>query len=403
MRNKILIITSLFYPDTVGGGEKVLYYQAQELLKHGYEVTVLTRKNRPDLKDEEIVKGLKVIRYQFPASHYLGKSLADILFLGSWVKKMLKAQEFDLVISHYSFSSYGFYRAKIKLPGIYIFHASYYLEVMLEGIERKTGWQFLDQIIKIVFAQVIKHIERKSLQCFDRIVIESDFSKKLLKNTYKVSDDKISLIHCGIDLAAFRPAADKIAVREKLKLPKDKFLMFTVRRLVPRMGLENLLEAAVKLKEFSPDFLLIIGGKGILHPKLKQLAEVQGLENNLLLTGFIPDKDLPLYYQAADVFVLPTLAYEGFGLVTLEALASGTPALGTPAGATPEILSRLNKDYIFKSSQPDDLAEGIIRFWKAFKPADLALAQRLRSFVEQNYSWQKSGDLLVKEIERLVA
>src|SRR5207249_11052699 len=78
--------------------------------------------------------------------------------------------------------------------------------------------------------------------------------------------------------------------------------------------------------------------------------------------GFIPDETLPSYYHAADVFVLPTRELEGFGLVTVEALACGTPVLGTPVGATPEVLSGLDASLVFRGISAEIMAEDLLRF-----------------------------------------
>jgi glycosyltransferase involved in cell wall biosynthesis len=93
-----------------------------------------------------------------------------------------------------------------------------------------------------------------------------------------------------------------------------------------------------------------------------------------------------LYYQAADFFVLPTLDLEGFGLVTLEALACGTPVLGTPVGETVEILSGLNPYLLFASSRPEDMARGILEHLSA--PA--ISRERCRRYVLEHYSWDRT-------------
>jgi glycosyltransferase involved in cell wall biosynthesis len=99
----------------------------------------------------------------------------------------------------------------------------------------------------------------------------------------------------------------------------------------------------------------------------------------------------------ADIFVLPTLELEGFGLITLEALASGTPVLGTPVGGTVEILSKLNSRYLFKDTSPESMAELIIQICREFKdnPAlRQGVSDQCRLFAEKNYSWKKNVDSL---------
>ena len=104
------------------------------------------------------------------------------------------------------------------------------------------------------------------------------------------------------------------------------------------MGIDNLIEAFHRSKILRQKGLLLIGGKGLLEDRLKSMVENYDLHGSIRFLGHIPEIDLPQKYQAADFFVLPTRNLEGFGLVILEAMASGTPVLGTPVGAIPEVI-----------------------------------------------------------------
>jgi glycosyltransferase involved in cell wall biosynthesis len=128
------------------------------------------------------------------------------------------------------------------------------------------------------------------------------------------------------------------------------------------MGLGELLRAMVTVRAAHPDACLLIGGTGELDASLREQTRTLGLDGTVRFTGFVPEAELPALYGAADAFVLPTQALEGFGLVTLESLACGTPVLGTPVGATPELLSPLDRSLVFASSSPDAIARGIVEF-----------------------------------------
>ncbi|HRR39717.1 MAG TPA: glycosyltransferase, partial [Syntrophales bacterium] len=121
----------------------------------------------------------------------------------------------------------------------------------------------------------------------------------------------------------FHPSGDRRDIRRRLGIPENRAVILTVRNLVPRMGLENLITAMKDVVKALPDVLLIIGGSGPLREKLLRLACELQLSDSIRFTGFIRDEELPDYYRAADIFVLPTIELEGFGLVTLEALACG--------------------------------------------------------------------------------
>ena len=121
-------------------------------------------------------------------------------------------------------------------------------------------------------------------------------------------------------------------------------------------------------------------------------AQVQefGLEGHVTFTGFISEEDLPAYYQAADLFVVPTVALEGFGLITLEALASGLPVVGTPVGSTREILARFDARFLARGTQASDLAEKIVEARHILQQEDVA--SRARSFAVTHYNWDSIVD-----------
>ena len=205
------------------------------------------------------------------------------------------------------------------------------------------------------------------------------------------------IIPGGVDLQRFYPAADKEEMRRHLNIPEEKTVLFTVRDLEPRMGLENLMYAVKQMIEVVPDIYLILGGEGPLKENLISLSQELGVESYIRFVGFIPEEDLPDYYRMADVFVLPTIELEGFGLITLEALASGLPVLGTPVGGTVEILGKLDSRYLFKDTKPDSMASSIIETGQQFRNNPQLwqdVSARCRAFVEARYSWERNLDRL---------
>jgi glycosyltransferase involved in cell wall biosynthesis len=155
------------------------------------------------------------------------------------------------------------------------------------------------------------------------------------------------------------------------------------------MGLDLLIAAAGIVRHRRPDLLLLIGGTGPWRRKLgAQIAEM-GLEKNVHLLGFVPDSELPLYYQAADLFVLPTLASEGFGLITLEALACDLPVLGTRVGHTEELLSGFDPEMLFDDTTPEAFAARIEE-WLA--RLTLGPSASYREQVVEQFNWDRCVD-----------
>lgn len=105
--------------------------------------------------------------------------------------------------------------------------------------------------------------------------------------------------------------------------------------------------------------MLLIAGKGKLAGELQARIEAAGLSDNVKLLGFVPDHHLAALYRAASVSVVPTVALEGFGLITVESLASGTPVLVTPVGGLPEAVAGLSGDLVLPATGAQAIAEGL--------------------------------------------
>jgi glycosyltransferase involved in cell wall biosynthesis len=192
-----------------------------------------------------------------------------------------------------------------------------------------------------------------------RLITLSHAFARLLSSRYGIAPERIRVIPGALDLKPYFAAPDRAEARRRLDWPADRPILLSVRRLVRRMGLENLIDAIQRVRRERPDVLLLIGGRGPLADELHQRIRAAGLAANVRLLGLIPEDDLPTAYAAADLSLVPTVALEGFGLVTAESLGAGTPVLGTPVGATPEILIPLNPALVFDSPAADAIADRV--------------------------------------------
>jgi glycosyltransferase involved in cell wall biosynthesis len=166
--------------------------------------------------------------------------------------------------------------------------------------------------------------------------------------------------------------------------------------LVPRMGIEKLIDAMQVVRKQHPNALLLIGGKGPLEETLRKKIEDSGLQDHVRMLGFISEDELILYYQSADLFVLPTTAYEGFGLVTLESWSCGTPVVCTPVGANPEVVGPFGGEWIMPSADSAGIAKGLLTTIPLLN--DPQLRQRSRDYCERNFTPAR----VVKQIEALL-
>jgi glycosyltransferase involved in cell wall biosynthesis len=186
--------------------------------------------------------------------------------------------------------------------------------------------------------------------------------KQVLVERYGVSPWRVKVLAPGVDLNRFG-VGGRAAARDRFILPSDAFVVCCARRLVPRMGLRVLLEAwsqvlaAHHLDADARPLRLLIAGDGELRGALCEQIVANGIEDSVELLGRISDDALADLYRAADVNVVPSLAFEGFGLVVLEAAATGTPTIATRVGGLPEALAGLDANLIVTPGDPSALAQ----------------------------------------------
>lgn len=229
-------------------------------------------------------------------------------------------------------------------------------------------------------------IERRVYASAKRLIVLSGAFRDLLVAQYAIAEEKIAVIPGGVDTARFFPAsgeAEKAELRKRLGWPVGKKIIFCVRRMVHRMGLDHLLDAFALIAAAHPDAVLVLGGRGPLAALLEKRAAALGLSERLIFAGFIPDDALRDAYAAADFTIVPSQRLEGFGLVTLESLACGTPSLVTPVGGLPEAVGGLDPSLILSGSSVETLAEGLHRGLALPLPSSSCC----REYVEKNFAW----------------
>ncbi len=399
---KILIVTQYWYDDHFGGSYKVAYDQAMQLTKKEHTVTVLCERFDNRLaKYQKTTEGIKIYRYGSKATSnkWAGSSRAGIYQLPKKLKEIKgNGKKWDVAILHHPFPAYGFFKVKLKIPTLYLFHASTKREVEIEGTNRK--FSDLQPIASKVFKTWAGMIEKKTLKKSDKIAVLSNFSKQILLETYPFCKDRIITLPSGMDLKKFIPN-DIDKARDELKISKNKKILLTVRRLTPRMGLNNLIGAMKEVVKNNPNTRLLIIGQGNLKEELQNKIDSLKLATNIKLLGKVPENKLQLYYNSADLFILSTIAFEGLGIATLEALSSGLPVIGTPIGATPELLNKIDNNLITSSVSPPDLSEKINLYLNKDKPEIDKLRKKCRKMVEENFDLNKATKELVKVLGEL--
>jgi len=396
----ILFVADVSIASMIGGAERVLYEESTRLANKGHAVRILTRRLPYHESDVEQIDGVEEHRYSFQEKLFPFFFKSIMSDCRGTFRSLEENFSFDIINFHQPFSAIGVLSSTSsrKVPLIYTCHSLSFEEYISRSSSPKDPIKWLIHHLQV---SARKSTEKTVLKGSDRVVVLSEYTRDKLKRTYRLSSSKVNVIPGGVDLERFRPSSDRARIRAHMGLPENKFILFTVRNLVPRMGLENLISAFEIVQNGRRDLLLIIGGEGPLEPRLKEQVRRCGVEEFVRFAGYIPDQDLPAYYQMADLFILPTTELEGFGLVTVEALASGLPVLGTPVGGTREILTKLGADYLFDDSTPESMATGILKAlndWGKDSSAYKAISKTCRQIAEEHYSWENH----VSELEELL-
>jgi glycosyltransferase involved in cell wall biosynthesis len=230
-------------------------------------------------------------------------------------------------------------------------------------------------------------LERVVYSRADRAVVLTSAFRQVLVERYGMSPWRVDVVPPGVDLHRFTPGSREQA-RASLELADEAFVAVCVRRLVPRMGIDVLLDAwAECAPDLPPSSRLLIAGEGPLAPHLaKRIAGEPALSASAALLGRVSDAALADLYRAADVCVLPTLEHEGFGLVVLEAAACGTPSVVTRVGGLPEAVAELDKSLIVPPGDATALAERLRR-----APQELPSRAAARDHAER-HAWESVAE-----------
>lgn len=347
-----------------GGLERYFRALAGGLSERGHRVICLVAGREPDLPERPEVVEVAPTTAALPVRMW-----------GAFRTVRQLGLTFDSYNAHFAPYAVGpmLQLASSRLPVVCHFHGPWSTEELMETGSAWRAW-LKRQLERLVYARATV------------IVTLSEAFRELVCEEYAVERDRVRVVPGGVDLERFHPTRGRTDARVRLGLPCDRFVVLTVRRLVRRMGLEGLLSAVQQIVAEHPEVLLLVGGQGPLMGEMTARIRNAGLEKHVRLVGFIEEAALPDYYRAADVFVIPSVALEGFGLVTLEALASGTPVIGTPVGGIPEVIGRLRPGLLTADATPSALAEKLAE--AARDPSRLPSAEECRRFVERDYSWR---------------
>jgi phosphatidyl-myo-inositol dimannoside synthase len=214
------------------------------------------------------------------------------------------------------------------------------------------------------------------------------FRMRLVRALSPEAAERMVRLAPGVDTATFRPGAGGAAVRDRLGLA-GRPVVICVSRMVPRKGQDTLIGAWPQIRAAVSDAVLLLVGDGPYAPALRRLAHRLGVSDSVLFTGSVPWPELPGHYDAADVFAMPCrtrrsgLDVEGFGIVYLEASATGLPVIGGDSGGAPDAILDGESGYVVRD--PSAVAT---RLTELLKDPDKARAMGEKGLAWVNREWR---------------
>lgn len=278
----------------------------------------------------------------------------------------------DVVVAHFAPYALPLLDLLGERPFIFHFHGPWAGESRAEG----------DSSLSVAMKRAI---ERRVYRRADRFVVLSRSFASILHHQFGIPLERIFIVPGGVDAERYTVMATREAARKRLRLPQDRPVIVSVRRLIRRVGLESLIDAMREVRRSAPEALLLIAGRGPLEAELQGRIAALGVADHVRLLGFVAEEELPWLYRAADLSVMPSLALEGFGLPTIESLAAGTPVIVTPAGGLPETMLEFDPALITANCGAPAIADSLIFALRHLE--GLPSPDACTRFVRENFDW----------------
>jgi glycosyltransferase involved in cell wall biosynthesis len=383
-KNKLCIVTHTFLPH-VGGIEKVVNEQSKRLLLRNFDPMVVT--NRIGTPKKYYVDGVPVECYEsLNIGFRLGipYSIPTLPSLPIFVKAVASSK-----IIHAHGHPYLTSLIASKLAKQY--------NKPLVLTQHNTFIEYNNIFDQVELLNDLS-IGKQNLNLADRIIAVSEATKEYMLRL-GAKPKKVEVVYNGVDLTKFRPIIGKREeMRKKIGVSQDAIVVLTVRRLVYKNGIDTLMDCANSVIRKNRKIVFLVVGDGPDLNSVRLEIKRLGIESNFRLVGFVSDQDLPSYYNAADLFVLPSKSGEGLPLVVLESMASGLPVIATNVGGIKEILI---DDYgqLVPPNRPDLLATSVLDFVEI---NDAPGKKELRARVEEKFTWETNVERLVEIYEELI-
>lgn len=404
MAVKKILATGTTFPRWENDTEPSFVYDLSDLLaKRGFDVIALTPHHK-GAKKEEKLGNVRVIRFPYFFTRW-----EKLCYDGGIIPNMKKYwyARFLMPLLIFSETIYAYRIAKKeKVDAI---HAHWIVPqgFVAAVIKKLTGIPY----IVTAHAGDVFPLKNRLLRWFGKVALRNCFHCTVNSNATKdavvgvASIPNVDIIPMGVDLSAFSPAKKDDSIRKKLGISGE--FIFTVGRMAEKKGFKYLIDAMPRILEKLPKAKLVMIGDGPERQRLEQQAKELKLEKSVIFAGKVTHKELENWYPTADVFVLPSIVTkegdtEGLGVVFLEAIASGTPIIGSNVGGIPDIIRHNETGLLVPEKDSNAVAEAIVNVLTDRKLKE-KLTKNAMEFVKERFTWDIVADRfaeLFRKIER---
>jgi glycosyltransferase involved in cell wall biosynthesis len=348
---QIIMVTNNALEDKMGGHERYVRELSSTLARRGHAVTIVAKSRVPgSLARESRPDGVVIERHPVPSKRNpLYAALYPAYVMRGVANRTHRRAAGTVIHAHMGVPALPLALRRERY--LLTFHAPVWRELLSE----RQGTYVLPSFIRSPAVAGLRQVESVVAQRAARTVVLSEFMRSELTLLDAGAGAAATVIPGGIDASRFSVDRDH-QLRDDGRAP----VLFTARRLTPRTGVDELIRAMPAIAQRVPGAQLKIAGAGPQEVELRELATSTGLNGAIEFLGRISDEALVGWYRRASVVVLPTRELEGFGLTTAEALACGAAVIGTPAGATPELLAPLDPALLAEDVSAAAIARAVV-------------------------------------------
>lgn len=365
----------------------------RHLVRRGHRVRVVTP-GKAGLPSRETFDGVEVVRFPFdlPPDLSYGQVAQSKVGVGGRINRILTMTRYlaaqyrhsvaegrdfaaQIVHGHWAIPTGPALVAcarRLRIPSVITMHGGDVYVNRAEGYDFPTRWY-------------VRPVLRWTLRHASALTAISEDCRMHALNAGAHADD-IHLVMNGADLRRFSPGSKP---GEIAGAPPGAHMIFACRQLFPRKGIRFLIQAAARLRPRYPDMRLVIAGDGFERADLENLAKTTGVADITAFVGWVPNRELPPYYRACAVSVIPSLE-EGFGIPAAEAMGCEAPVVASDAGGLPEVVADGITGFVVPKGDVDALTAAIDRLL-----ADPELSQRMgkdgRARALERFDWDRSA------------